>query len=50
MFLLFAKKLLKLLRRTAIGTKFAPPYSTQFMAELGNLKEILRKGELKPYV
>ena len=30
----FGKKTLKQLRGTAIGTKFAPPYSILFMAEL----------------
>ena len=30
----YGKKTLKQLRGTAIGTKFAPPYSTLFMAEL----------------
>ena len=30
----FGKKLLNQKRGTAIGTKFAPPYSTLFMAEL----------------
>ena len=33
-------------RRTAIGTKFAPPYSILFMVELE--EEILRKAEFKP--
>ena len=30
----FGKKILKQKRRTAIGTKFVPPYSILFMAEL----------------
>ena len=30
----FGKKALKQLRGAAIGTKFAPPYSVLFMAEL----------------
>ena len=33
-FLKFCKKTLKKKRGTAIGTKFAPPYSILFMAEL----------------
>ena len=33
---------------TAIGTKFAPPYSILFMTELD--EEILREIELKPYL
>ena len=44
----FGKKTFKQLRGTAIGTKFAPPYSTLFMAELE--EEILRVVELKPYL
>ena len=44
--LTFGKKTLKQLRETAIRTKFAPPYSILFMAEL----EILREVELKPYL
>ena len=35
-------------RGTAIGTKFAPPYSILFMAELE--EEILRKAKFKPYL
>ena len=42
------KKTLKQERGTAIGTKFAPPYSTLFMAELE--EEILQKAEFKPYL
>ena len=44
--LTFGKKSLKQLQETAIRTKFAPPYSILFMAEL----EILREVELKPYL
>ena len=39
----FGKKTLKQIRRTAIGTKFAPRYSIVFMAELE--QEILREVE-----
>ena len=42
------KKTLKKLRGTAIGTKFAPPYSILFMAELE--EEILREVMLKSYL
>ena len=42
----FGKKTLKQIQGTAIGTKFAPPYSILFMAELE--EEILREVELKP--
>ena len=41
----FGKKTLKEKRGTVIRTKFAPPYSILFMAELE--EEILRKAELK---
>ena len=44
----FGKKTLKQKRGTAIGTKFAPPYSILFMAELE--EEILQKAEFKPYL
>ena len=44
----FGKKILKEKRGTAIGTKFAPPYSILFMAELG--EEILRKVEFQAYL
>ena len=44
----FGKKTLKQIRQTPIGTKFAPPYSILFMAELE--EEILREVELKPYL
>ena len=40
------KKTLKQSRGTAIGTKFAPPYSMLFMAGLE--EEILNEVELKP--
>ena len=42
----FGKKILKQLRGTAIGNKFAPPYSVVFIAELE--EEVLREAELKP--
>ena len=42
------KKTLKQIRKTAIGIKFAPPYSILFMAELE--EEILMEVELKPYL
>ena len=44
----FKEKTLKQKRGTAIGTKFAPPYSVLFMAELE--EEILSEIELKPYL
>ena len=44
----FKEKTLKQKRGTAIGTKFAPPYSILFMAELE--EEILSEIELKPYL
>ena len=44
----FKEKTLKQTRGTAIGTKFAPPYSILFMAELE--EEILSEIELKPYL
>ena len=44
----FGKKTSKQLRGTATGIKFAPSYSTLFMAELE--QEILREVELKPYL
>ena len=44
----FKEKTLKQKRGTAIGTKFAPPYSILFMAELE--EEILREIELNPYL
>ena len=39
----FDKKPLKHKRGTAIGTKFAPPYSILFMVELK--KEVIKKSE-----
>ena len=42
------EKTLKQKRGTAIGTKFAPPYSILFMAELE--EEISSEIELKPYL
>ena len=44
----FGKKTSKQIIGTAIGTKFAPPYSILFMAELE--EEILQKTEFKPYL
>ena len=44
----FGKKTLKQKRGTAIGTKFAPPYSILFMAELE--EEIIKELEYKPYL
>ena len=44
----FGKSKLKQERRTVIGTKFAPPYSILFSAELE--ERILRKPEFKPYL
>ena len=44
----FMEKTLKQKRGTAIGRKFAPPYSMLFMAELE--EEILSEIELKPYL
>ena len=45
---IFGKKTLKQIRETAIGIKFAPPYSILFMAEWE--EEILMEVELKPYL
>ena len=42
------KKTLKQKRRTAISTKFAPPYSILLMAELE--EEIVKESEYKPYL
>ena len=39
---------LKQKRGTSIGTKFAPPYSILFMAELK--EEVLQKIDFKPYL
>ena len=44
----FKEKALKQKRGTAIGTKFVPPCSILFMAELE--EEILSELELKPYL
>ena len=44
----FGKKTLKQKRGTAIGTKFAPPYSILFIAELE--EEIIKGSEHKPYL
>ena len=44
----FKEKTLKQKQGTAIGTKFAPPYSMLFMGELE--EEILSEIELKPYL
>ena len=47
-FLLLVKKTLKQIPGTAIGTKFAPPYSILFMTELE--EEILKEVKLKLYL
>ena len=44
----FGKKTLKQKRGTAIGTKFAPPYSILFMAELE--EGMIKEPEYKPYL
>ena len=44
----FSKKIFKEKRGTAIGTKFAPPYSILFMAELE--EAILKEADFKPYL
>ena len=44
----FNKKTLKQKRGTAIGTKFAPPYSILFMAELE--ENFFEKVDNKPYL
>ena len=44
----FGKKTLKQKRGTTIGTKFAPPYSILFMAELE--EKIIKEYEYKPYL
>ena len=44
----FGKKRLKQKRGTAIGIKFAPPYSILFMAELE--QKIIKESEYKPYL
>ena len=45
---IFGKKTLKKKRGTAIGTKFAPPYSILFMTELE--EKIIKESEYKPYL
>ena len=42
----FGKKTLKQKRGTATGTKFAPPYSILFMAELEGKREFFEKQNL----
>ena len=44
----FRKKTLKQKPGTAIGTKFAPPYSILFMEELE--EKIMKESEYKPYL
>ena len=44
----FSKKIFKQKRGTAIGTKFAPPYSILFMAVLE--EAILKEADFKPYL
>ena len=44
----FKKKTLNQKRGTAIGTKFAPPFSILFMAELE--EEVLIEIEMRPYL
>ena len=44
----YSKKIFKQKRGTAIGTKFAPPYSILFMAELE--EAILKEADFKPYL
>ena len=44
----FRKKTLKQKWGTAIGTKFAPPYSILFMPEIG--EDIIKESEHKPYL
>ena len=44
----FLDKIFKQKRGTAIGTKFAPPYSILFMADLE--KRLLSDIDLKPYI
>ena len=46
--LTFEKKARKQKRRAAIGTKFAPPYSILFMAELK--ENLIKESEYKPYL
>ena len=47
-YFLFLDKTFKQKRGTAIGTKFAPPYSILFMADLE--KRLLSDIDLKPYI
>ena len=44
----FGKKTFTQKRGTAVGTKFAPPYSILFMAELE--EKIIKESEYKPYL
>ena len=44
----FLDKTFKQQRGTAIGTKFTPPYSILFMADLE--KQLLSDIDLKPYI
>ena len=44
----FGKKTLKQKRGSAVGTKFPPPYSILFMAELE--EEIIKESEYRPYL
>ena len=44
----FRKKIIKQKQGTAVGTKFAPPYSILFMAELE--EETIKESEYKPYL
>ena len=44
----FGKKTFKQKRGTAIDTKFVPPYSILFMADLE--EEIIKESEYKPYL
>ena len=46
-YLQFLVKTFKQKRGTAIGTKFAPPYSILFMADL---ERLLSDIDLKPYI
>ena len=44
----FRKKIIKQKQGTAVGTKFGPPYSILFMAELE--EETIKESEYKPYL
>ena len=44
----FGKTTLKQKRGTAIGTRFAPPYSIVYMLELE--EEIIKESVYKPYL